>query len=243
MKNYLVYLGALLLVGCASTGEKIVIDRNSQYLTSNQQQNNPAISKVSSISPGDPVLESFDVTVRPAIELKEAVKFDGTYNGFVNSYEISPSVLPLVGQNRTGRFFGADNKVRQKVSASNTDIFVDGGIFVPNNPDMQHGLFIDNYSTALELLPFVPTYSFTDIETTERGDFRQEFIFTGRAGTLVNFEYREYIGGLARPAFTQSVSFDIKDDKLIGFKGAMFEVIDVSNASLTYKVMKHFRQN
>lgn len=241
MRFISVGLAAFLLLGCASTGERVFIDGGHSTLMESREQNEPSVGQTSSISPGDPILASFDITVRPAIVLRQELKHDGKYNGFVNSYKITPGVLPLVGRNGKGRFFGADGKVRQKVPASNTDTFVRGGIFIPDRADEQHAIFIDNYSTAIEPITFKPDYDFTELTSIEDGDFRQELVFTGRVGTVINLEYREFSGGLARPAFSQTVTFDIANDKVIGFKGAMFEVINVSNSSLEYRVLKHFR--
>lgn len=70
-----------------------------------------------------------------------------------------------------------------------------------------------------------------------RGEFRRELIYTGTSGGAVNLEYREYSDNLARPAFTQAVSYEIGDDPVIGFRGARVEVLTASNTSIRYRVL------
>ena len=52
------------------------------------------------------------------------------------------------------------------------------------------------------------------------------------------------IGSLevARPAFANSVEYDLNDSKIIGYKGARLEVISADNQSIKYKVLQNFNQ-
>ena len=45
---------------------------------------------------------------------------------------------------------------------------------------------------------------------------------------------------MARSAFTQEVQYDLKESKIIGFKNVRIEVIEATNSSITYKVLKAF---
>jgi hypothetical protein len=69
---------------------------------------------------------------------------------------------------------------------------------------------------------------------------KREILYDGRAGTTIHLSYREFVKDLARPAFTQELSYDIRDDRTIGFKGARFEVINANNTSIRYKLLTGF---
>ena len=43
-----------------------------------------------------------------------------------------------------------------------------------------------------------------------------------------------------RAPFTQEIQYDLKEGNIIGFKGARLEIIESSNSSITYKVLKMF---
>ena len=60
-------------------------------------------------------------------------------------------------------------------------------------------------------------------------------------GDILKFTYREFtFYGYARDAFTQDVQYDLKEDPIIGFKGARVEVIEATNREITYKVISYF---
>jgi hypothetical protein len=70
--------------------------------------------------------------------------------------------------------------------------------------------------------------------------FKREIIYTGKSKNELTFQYREFINNMARPAFNQELKFDITDDKIIGYKGARFEVLSAGNTIIKYKVLRHF---
>lgn len=83
---------------------------------------------------------------------------------------------------------------------------------------------------------------FTPVEITmiDAANFRQELIYQGRSGTSIRISYREFSGDLARPAFTQDLTFDISEDRVIGAKGARVEILDATNTSVRYRLLQPF---
>lgn len=71
--------------------------------------------------------------------------------------------------------------------------------------------------------------------------FQQTLIYSGRLGDKINVSYREFSNNTARPAFNNDVEYDLSVSKTIGYKGALIEVIDADNASITYKVLRNFK--
>lgn len=77
--------------------------------------------------------------------------------------------------------------------------------------------------------------------TTEAEDsLKRQLLYNGKSGTTIHLSYREFIKDMARPAFTQELSYDISDDRIIGFKGARIEVMDANNTSIKYKILNGF---
>ncbi|MGA2402140.1 MAG: hypothetical protein ABSG91_10580 [Syntrophobacteraceae bacterium] len=70
--------------------------------------------------------------------------------------------------------------------------------------------------------------------------FKREILYDGKSGTTIHLSYREFARDMARPAFTQELYYDIRDDRVIGFKGARFEVIDANNTGIRYRVLSGF---
>jgi len=74
-------------------------------------------------------------------------------------------------------------------------------------------------------------------------DFEQTLIYTGSQGSTLKFTYREFSNNVARPAFTIDATYDISTDKTIRFRGAVLEIINTDNQSITYKVLSGFRSD
>lgn len=79
--------------------------------------------------------------------------------------------------------------------------------------------------------------AYTMSPTIEEG-FRQELVYFGVAGDVLKLAYREFSGGLARPAFTQEVTFTLESEgsTMIHFKGARIEIHEIDNSGVRYTV-------
>lgn len=70
--------------------------------------------------------------------------------------------------------------------------------------------------------------------------FQQTLIYNGKVGDKINIGYREFSANIARPAFNNDVEYDLRDSTTIGYKGALIEVLEATNQSLRYRVLKNF---
>ena len=64
--------------------------------------------------------------------------------------------------------------------------------------------------------------------------------YAGKSGNVLSFVYSEFYGGFARDAFTREFKIDLSEGNVGAYKGAVFEVIEATNATITYKVIRHF---
>lgn len=71
-------------------------------------------------------------------------------------------------------------------------------------------------------------------------DFERRLLYSGISGNVVTLSYREFKGGMARAPFTQDVNFDLSQGRIIGFKGARFEVYGATNTGIEYRLIKNF---
>lgn len=70
--------------------------------------------------------------------------------------------------------------------------------------------------------------------------FQQTLIYSGKIGDKINISYREFSNNSARPAFNNEAEYDLSESNVIGYKGALLEVLEASNTSITYKLIKNF---
>ena len=74
-------------------------------------------------------------------------------------------------------------------------------------------------------------------ERYSRDYFRKELLYTGRSGSTIEVSYREFRGGLAAPAFFQSLKYDLSESRVIRFQRFTIEVIRADNQTITYKIL------
>jgi len=240
--NKFILLCAIVITfsGCKTTGTKVHIDRSAAITSSEKiYKELPELGEIITKTPGESLVSSFVVTKQPGIKLLETVQHDGKFNGFTNTYIVKSGTLPVMAENHNGKFYGGNNKLRQIVSVSNTNTLIRGGIFIPNSTTENHSLFLDNTSVILEPLGKKVKYKPTEIVNIDDAHFKQELIYTGKSGDNINIEYREFKDNMIRASFSQNLTYDISKDQLIGFRGALFEVISATNSTIKYKVIKH----
>jgi len=78
-----------------------------------------------------------------------------------------------------------------------------------------------------------------------RLSFEKIILYQGIANGVINISYRELQNNMARPAFTQSIQYEINKNgpTQIAFKGARIEVLSADNTSIRYRVLKPFRDS
>lgn len=67
---------------------------------------------------------------------------------------------------------------------------------------------------------------------------RKELLYSGAVGSTIELGYREFRGGLAAPAFYQSVKYDLAQSKVVTFQNFQIEVFTASNSELTGKLLR-----
>lgn len=73
-----------------------------------------------------------------------------------------------------------------------------------------------------------------------RDAFQQTLIYSGKVGDKINIGYREFSSDYARPAFNNDVEYDLSESCVIGYKGARLEILDATNESITFKLIRNF---
>jgi len=132
-----------------------------------------------------------------------------------------------------------------------------GSIFI----DSDIGQYVPDASTSLWISNFESGDSFTldnnksmdgdatvskdrfnsDKEYTISSDTLQQSIeYAGKSGNILKFIYSEFYASRARDAFTREFQVDLSDGNVGAFKGAIFEILNADNTTITYKVVRNF---
>jgi hypothetical protein len=84
------------------------------------------------------------------------------------------------------------------------------------------------------------------VESAMRGEGSYELLYEGVGGGVLRLTYREYTGeDLARPAFSQEVTYDVASNgpTEVLFKGAHITVLSAGNTEVRYHVDTPFKQS
>lgn len=77
-----------------------------------------------------------------------------------------------------------------------------------------------------------------DIGYAELGSFKQELIYSGRSGSTISLNYREYKDDFIRPAFFQEARYDLNESDTISFKDFRIKVLKANNNQIDFIVLQ-----
>ncbi|MEH8104606.1 hypothetical protein [Aeromonas veronii] len=209
--------------GCASP--------KFNYVPSSQSFTIPEIGKVIKIGIGENLISQGVSSTVDVIKL--------SYQQSIAAYEITPGEFNKVGED--GKF---EYYMPTPVEASQGKIM--RGLMT-SYPDYSASIRIDRATKQACIISPVDVTVCGDVKF-ERGSaykqtsasFQQTLIYNGKVGDEVNFSYREFSGDLARPAFNADVKYDLSKSNVVGYKGAMIEILKADNLEIEYKVLKGF---
>jgi hypothetical protein len=96
--------------------------------------------------------------------------------------------------------------------------------------------------TEAQITGYGLTYERVKVTRVDPANVRRQLLYQGKVGQELRLSYREFVGDMARPAFTQDLTFDLGEGRTVGAKGARIEVIDASNVSIRYRVTSPFNE-
>lgn len=81
----------------------------------------------------------------------------------------------------------------------------------------------------------------TETQIENAPDFHIDALYQGLAKGVIKVSFREFKGGIARPAFTQDVSYELEPDGtgLVVFRDTRIRVLKATGSQITYVVDKH----
>ena len=83
-------------------------------------------------------------------------------------------------------------------------------------------------------------FYYSSIFRSEKDTLQRVIEYAGKKGSIVKFIYSEFKDEIIRNAFTREFEIDLNDGNTVAYKGCIFEIIKVDNATIKYKVLKHF---
>lgn len=155
------------------------------------------------------------------------------------AYTIHPGYFLKIGED-------AENEHYRVGGAGDESGFIEKAAFA----DMWQSVMVKRASNTLCV---VTVFNGTSCGDSNAGEFekvkkpivsqdtvQRTLIYNGKVGNKINVGYREFSGNAARPAFSNSVEYDLSESRSVGYKGALLEILEATNRSIKYKVLANF---
>lgn len=211
------------LVGCASPAYN--------YQATPRHISKPPLNTVNTAFVGDKMLEQGMVVDREVLQAPTDTKV-----GF--SYSLTAGYYQKTGENEKGNYYQPINNITNGGMVQKNP-FADPFKVVMLGSDGQ--LCVVTVFNA-KLCTTKHEVKQTTASVASDNSFQQTLIYSGKVGNKINVGYREFSSNLARPAFNNDVEYDLNQSKQIGYKGALLEVVDANNQSITYRVLRNFNK-
>lgn len=232
----------VLAVGCATTQ----VDPTRAYVPVRDVVYVPNVGVLAEAELGQTIASKKYVTTYQAVVIKEEAseyrKQALTDNRWSGTIIVPAGTYKKTASDESGSFYKAANGTydvpnKQVVKLIKYDV----GIFVPNDKNAYAVLYVYHGSSGSQGYEFGEkpvNYKNTTVEIANNGSYNKELVYNGVSKNTVSLSYREFKDGVARPAFTQDLKYDLNDGNVIGFMGARFQIIKASNTSIKYKLLK-----
>lgn len=218
-------LGLLCAAGCATTP-------STAYVPFKESISFPPIGEITEIGLGEEMMVQGYQTTWDGIELKQQVSV-----GMTGAYTFAPGQYKKVGESPQGAFYQPTAGIRS--GAINVSPLGDPFQYIMIKNDGQFcGVSVyDLYSCTRQA-----SYEEKKVGDIGLESFQRTLIYSGRVDDTVRITYREFSNGMARPAFSNDVEYDLNESMVIGYQGAELEIIEATNRSIKFRLLKNFNE-
>ena len=212
-----------VLFGCAAP--------KHNYAPISHNISEPPVGTVNIASVGDTMLRQGSFREHDAIRLSQEVTVGG-----IGNYTFTPGHFLKTGEDESLEYYkpsqypGSGTVIRGAI----TDPFQ--AMAARKNEQSLCGVSVFNAIICKEGVDFERVKE--PIATAD--SFQQTLIYSGKVGSKINVGYREFSANVARPAFNNDVEYDLSESSVIGYKGAVLEILEATNQSIKYRVKANF---
>lgn len=218
-------VSTLFVTGCATP--------SYDYTPNVMNISRPPLGTVSTVGVGEQMLEQGRFIGRNALQLDKEIRI-----GALGAYTFTPGHFVQVGgTGSTGFYNVSTNRGSGRVEES---ILADPFQVIEYNKDTRQICGVTTFN--LKSCVNAPDARLITVNTIDDRAFQQTLIYSGRVGNKINIGYREFSGNVARPAFNNDVEYDLSESKFIGYRGAELELLEATNRSITYRVIRNFNE-
>lgn len=192
----------------------------------------PSLNTKTTAQIGGQILHQGTYTQQAAIHLSEEIKF-----GERHQYSLTPGYYIRSGESLdSGTYSPAKGPNAGRVKKAQGAITLQGSFLYSN--DGKTIAVITNFYQAVTADAKGVTRTQQPVVSTEA--LQRALIYGGKTGTKIKIAFRELWKNITRPSSDAFLEFDLADSKVIEIKGARIEVIEATDKSIRYRVLRSF---
>ncbi|MFO1263634.1 MAG: hypothetical protein U1E84_09915 [Rhodoferax sp.] len=237
-------LSLAMLVGCASVPDANNTASLPELVKGAKMPElifHPTLNESGTAEIGQSIISRSFVRKYPAIYLMDKVSDGSIIPGYTVNLDMNE--LSLFRQSAEGKYYKASEGRATMdfivLGSKQTIQLSEAGVFVPEDKNKAAVAYLTWKGQIAFGKEHIMVSQETIHEKWNKESFKRELVYGGVFQNVLTLSYREFKDDIARPAFTQELKYDLSQEKVIGYKGARFEVINATNTGLTYKVLKH----
>ena len=231
----LAIFSSFLIQGCQTASTNIKHSYSPSYYSSSVIDI-PATGETKTVEVGDSLISKDQITQIPSIDIKQPIQHQATNVGTTFMITSLPGRYTEKGSDINGKFYQANS---DKFLINGRPFNSPCGVYVPNGqPTATEFYCLSPEGTPISYIRNGITYEKSATQVRDEISFKKELIYTGVSKSVISITYREFKDDLAIPAFSQDLKYDLTESKIVGYKGARFEIIKASNQGITFKMLK-----
>ena len=225
-------MNRLILILIVVFSVSACVSPNYNYAPPAMQASRPVVDSINTVYVGDPMLRQGSYAQHDAILLKKSITVGG-----IGRYTLAPGYYKKTGDDSYSGFYLPSNYGSNKghVTAST---WADPFQVVQAYNEKQKICAITIFGG--KVCSSNVEYTTTTQRVITDDSFQQTLIYSGMIGDKINLSYREFLGSIARPAFSNDVEYDLSASSIVGYKGAKIEIITATNEYIKYRVIANF---
>lgn len=225
-----------LAQGCATVSENMKRSFSPSRFTPSVVDY-PAIGETRTAEVGESLIWKGKQTTIPAVDVKETVTYQASNMGKSFVITVLPGRYVEQGKDASGTYYkGEPGTLLADGAPVNTP---DTGIYISDADPSKTEVYVlpANWRPLSYPKDGIP-FSRASHQRQDALGFKRELVYTGVSKNVVFVLYREFSSDLARPAFSQELKYDLSEGRVVGYRGARFEVISATNQGIKYKTLK-----
>lgn len=241
VRRVLPIVGVLFVSGCFTSPVKF------GHYASTSTIETGRVGEVLTRKPGEVLVAKGTRTTTPAIRVLKATPFnkaEGEGSVWTCALSAMPGTYPqrgLIEQERGAATCFGPVTIQMTLTDGRTNWNCPGKTWLGDIcRSVEGGYFVALTATTAALEQQFENIQSATVAVEGEPNLVQELVYDGWFGDRLGFTYREFVGDVDRPSYSQGFQHHLADSTTVEFRSLRLEVIETGSSSITYRIVSGF---